>query len=252
MTRSEKFRDVYGYQWAVSEKKERFIKDIIEKYTGREVEFFGLGAGSQERLSGEAKDYGHYVGDPDLHIKGSPYFIEVTGPNVFFCPSESSLWVRPDKVRCAYHALRKRGHTTFLVHVLPKSSVRKHLNKLDLDFLPRNKEKPLTEKARCSLGKILNRSGKKKVQKDMMKMAISLYNRGELFDPDKPKSFDNDVIVVIPFDQDFFDNCKEFKVVRYAKKGIQEEFLEIDRDSPYVKSLSDFFSMLRDENGDKK
>ncbi|EHB91899.1 hypothetical protein [Alistipes indistinctus] len=114
------WKDRYKDSWNKAAKKEKMVIELIESRTGQKVELCGLGAGSNDYLSGSASDYNFTKGDADLHIEDSDFFIEVTGPNIKVNPSDA-LWIRPDKIQNALKKMEKgigKGH--FIIHVIER------------------------------------------------------------------------------------------------------------------------------------
>ena len=62
------WKEAYKEYWEISSKKEIFVKELIESKTGFKTLEVGLGAGSEDFLSGSASDYGLTKGDADLYV----------------------------------------------------------------------------------------------------------------------------------------------------------------------------------------
>lgn len=92
------WKNKYSFLWENSASREEMVKTIIEKETGMEVEYFGTGAGTTDFIDGKSKE----KGNPDLHVKGTDIYIEVTGPFSDRVRAGSPLWFRPDKLNYAY------------------------------------------------------------------------------------------------------------------------------------------------------
>lgn len=67
------WKEAYKEYWEISSKKEIFVKELIESKTGFKTLEVGLGAGSEDFLSGSASDYGLTKGDADLYVLNSSY-----------------------------------------------------------------------------------------------------------------------------------------------------------------------------------
>ena len=76
------WKEAYKEYWEISSKKEIFVKELIESKTGFKTLEVGLGAGSEDFLSGSASDYGLTKGDADLYVIVPDTYVEVTGPNI--------------------------------------------------------------------------------------------------------------------------------------------------------------------------
>lgn len=74
------WKEAYKEYWEISSKKEIFVKELIESKTGFKTLEVGLGAGSEDFLSGSASDYGLTKGDADLYVIVPDTYVEVTGP----------------------------------------------------------------------------------------------------------------------------------------------------------------------------
>lgn len=116
------WKRAYQGTWDVSSKRENTLAQWIEQLTGRKVEINGLGAGTTAFLSGSAEDNGHSKGDADLHIVGTPIYIEVTGPLTSKVPADDPLWFRPDKFENAIQKVDE-GHDTFFAHHCPSENL---------------------------------------------------------------------------------------------------------------------------------
>ena len=100
------WKKAYKDLWNTASSKEEFIKNLIEKETGLEVVPFGLGAESNQFISGSAEEHNKEKGAPDYHIKGTNIYIEVTGPISDRPKPEAGLWLRPDKLNYVYKHLK--------------------------------------------------------------------------------------------------------------------------------------------------
>lgn len=101
------WKEAYKEYWEISSKKEIFVKELIESKTGFKTLEVGLGAGSEDFLSGSASDYGLTKGDADLYVIVPDTYVEVTGPNISVKP-EDTLWIRPDKVKKLFQQTKSR------------------------------------------------------------------------------------------------------------------------------------------------
>jgi hypothetical protein len=119
MTDSDYWKVRYQSAWEQSSKREAWIEGLIKEKTGHELEWVGLGTGTTAFLSGTAAQHGVKKGDPDLRVKGTEIYVEVTGPLVDTVGPSDPLWIRPDKIR---NALDATGHETWVVHHLPKDN----------------------------------------------------------------------------------------------------------------------------------
>lgn len=119
---SNYWKNAYQDTWAASSQRERSLAQWIEKTTGFKVEITGLGAGTNDFISGSASENGHDKGDADLHIINTNIYIEVTGPLSSRVSASSPLWFRPDKFD---NAIRNAagGHDTFFVHHCPSGNL---------------------------------------------------------------------------------------------------------------------------------
>lgn len=121
-TDSNYWKNAYKETWAASSKKEIYMVQWIKENTGLEAEIIGLGAGTDDFISGSASANGYDKGDADLHIKNTNIYIEVTGPLSTRVPAHSPLWFRPDKFNNAVRNAR-RGHDTFFAHHCPSADL---------------------------------------------------------------------------------------------------------------------------------
>lgn len=111
------WKEAYKEFWEASSKKEEFVKELIEKETGATVLEVGLGAGTEDFLSGSAADYGLTKGDADLYVVDSDAYVEVTGPNIKVNLSDT-LWIRPDKVSNSFNKQKEgKGKLHAIVHI---------------------------------------------------------------------------------------------------------------------------------------
>ena len=92
------WKNKYSFLWKESASREQMVKTIIERETGMEVEFVGTGAGTTNFINGQSE----IKGKPDLHVKNTDIFIEVTGPFSDKVKPGAPLWFRPDKIKYAY------------------------------------------------------------------------------------------------------------------------------------------------------
>ena len=111
------WKEAYKEYWEISSKKEIFVKELIESKTGVKTLEVGLGAGSEDFLSGSASDYGLTKGDADLYVIIPDTYVEVTGPNISVKP-EDTLWIRPDKVKNSFNKQKAgKGKLHVIVHI---------------------------------------------------------------------------------------------------------------------------------------
>lgn len=111
------WKEAYKEYWEISSKKEIFVKELIESKTGFKTLEVGLGAGSEDFLSGSASDYGLTKGDADLYVIIPDTYVEVTGPNISVKP-EDTLWIRPDKVKNSFNKQKAgKGKLHVIVHI---------------------------------------------------------------------------------------------------------------------------------------
>lgn len=129
MTDIDYWKKLYQGLWATTGKREEAIAQTIEKLTGRKVNIIGMGAGSDQFLSGNAISHGYKKGDPDMTVEGTNICLEVTGPNINV-PYTVPLWIRPDKIENA------KGHfpakDTWIIHCIENHTIR--TIKLDASF----------------------------------------------------------------------------------------------------------------------
>lgn len=107
------WKNDYFEEWDESSERERKFRSIIEKETGLELEPVGLGAESNEFISGSAEDNGYEKGGADYRVKGTNVYIEITGP-LRPVPEGQPLWFRPDKFQNAIKHID--DHDTFMVN----------------------------------------------------------------------------------------------------------------------------------------
>ena len=111
------WKEAYKEYWEISSKKEIFVKELIESKTGFKTLEVGLGAGSEDFLSGSASDYSLTKGDADLYVIVPDTYVEVTGPNISVKP-EDTLWIRPDKVKNSFNKQKAgKGKLHVIVHI---------------------------------------------------------------------------------------------------------------------------------------
>ena len=115
---SDYWKRAYQNTWSASSAREDRLARWLERITGRKAERSGLGAGTDDFISGSAKANGYSMGDADLHIVGTDIYVEVTGPLSKFVSADKPLWFRPDKFDNAVENAGK-GHDTFFVHHCP-------------------------------------------------------------------------------------------------------------------------------------
>lgn len=80
MSKKTVFKDAFDGTWSASSKKERFVKETLERWTGKTIIDDGFGAGQDERIEGSSSSHGFEVSAPDLQVLGTDVCIEVTGP----------------------------------------------------------------------------------------------------------------------------------------------------------------------------
>ena len=115
------WKEAYKEYWEISSKKEIFVKELIESKTGFKTLEVGLGAGSEDFLSGSASDYGLTKGDADLYVIIPDTYVEVTGPNISVKP-EDTLWIRPDKVKTLSTNKKQAKASCTSLFILQKSN----------------------------------------------------------------------------------------------------------------------------------
>lgn len=71
------WKEAYKEYWEISSKKEIFVKELIESKTGFKTLEVGLGAGSEDFLSGSASDYSLTKGDADLYVIVPDTYLQV-------------------------------------------------------------------------------------------------------------------------------------------------------------------------------
>lgn len=115
------WKNAYKDTWDISSKREEFMINWIRDNTDLKAVPAGLGAGSDEFISGSAAENGLEKGDADLHIVNTNVYVEVTGPLSDKVSVYSPLWFRPDKF---YNAVQnaKKGHDTFFLHHCPSEN----------------------------------------------------------------------------------------------------------------------------------
>lgn len=123
------WKEAYKEYWEISSKKEIFVKELIESKTGFKTLEVGLGAGSEDFLSGSASDYGLTKGDADLYVIVPDTYVEVTGPNISVKP-EDTLWIRPDKVKNSFNKQKAgKGKLHVIVHIAKNQTEWKYSHK---------------------------------------------------------------------------------------------------------------------------
>ena len=108
------WKEKYSFLWDPASKREEIIKKFIEQL-GYKVEYYGLGAGTTNFISGSARDNDKEKGAPDLHIVGTNIFIEVTGSFGKNTKAEDPIWIRTDKLDYA-HKHRFENEEFFVVN----------------------------------------------------------------------------------------------------------------------------------------
>ncbi|CDB81570.1 MULTISPECIES: hypothetical protein [Bacteroides] len=145
------WKEAYKEYWEISSKKEIFVKELIESKTGFKTLEVGLGAGSEDFLSGSASDYGLTKGDADLYVIVPDTYVEVTGPNISVKP-EDTLWIRPDKVKNSFNKQKAgKGKLHVIVHIAkikPNGNIAIRVIMLNKTFFEacRKKEFPLIQR----------------------------------------------------------------------------------------------------------
>ncbi len=129
MTDTDYWKKLYKGLWQKTGEREKALALTIESLTGYKVKVVGLGAGSDDFLSGTAASRGHEKGDADLTVEGTNVSLEVTGPNVNV-PLTSPLWIRPDKITNA--KLHFPEKDTWVVHCIERTTIR--VIRLDAEF----------------------------------------------------------------------------------------------------------------------
>jgi len=116
------WKDAYKQTWGLAAAREKALSQFIKDETGLEVQTNGLGAGTEEYISGSAQQNGYTKGDADFCIPQFNVYIEVTGPLTDRVSIASALWFRPDKIENAIANIA-HGHKTFLVHHCPSQNL---------------------------------------------------------------------------------------------------------------------------------
>lgn len=116
------WKNAYKDLWGESSKREEYMAQWITENTGLNVEIVGLGAGTNDFISGSANENGYEKGDADLHIINTDVYVEVTGPLSSNVSIYSPLWFRPDKFNNAVRNSRI-GHDTFFAHHCPSQNL---------------------------------------------------------------------------------------------------------------------------------
>jgi hypothetical protein len=129
MADTDYWKKLYQGLWEKTGEREKALAQTIENLTGHKVKIVGLGAGSDEFLSGTAVSHGHEKGDADMTVEGTNINLEVTGPNIHV-PRTNPLWVRPDKIKNAKSHFSKKD--TWVVHCIERTTIR--VIRLDADF----------------------------------------------------------------------------------------------------------------------
>lgn len=107
------WKNAYQDTWGASSARETRLSEFLTQKTGRKLCPVGLGAESNEYISGSARRNGYEKGGADFHVEGTNIYVEVTGPLVKSVKSDAPLWFRPDKLN---NALSHSDHDVFLVH----------------------------------------------------------------------------------------------------------------------------------------
>ena len=129
MTDTDYWKKLYQGLWKKTGEREKALAQTIENLTGHKVKIVGLGAGSDDFLSGTAVSHGHEKGDADMTVESTNISLEVTGPNIHV-PSTAPLWIRPDKIKNAKLHFRKKD--TWVVHCVERTTIR--VIRLDAEF----------------------------------------------------------------------------------------------------------------------
>lgn len=112
------WKDQYSHTWQRASARETAIIERIKRETGRAVSPCGLGAGSDEYLSGTAASRGYEKGSADLQVLGTNIYLEVTGPQSKAVVLTAPLWIRPDKLQNA--RTHYPDHETWVIHWLER------------------------------------------------------------------------------------------------------------------------------------
>lgn len=115
------WKRAYSSQWDRSSRRERELAEKIQENVQCTIDYNGLGAGSSEFIHGTAEENGSEKGDPDLHVRGTNIYVEVTGPLRSNVSSDKPLWVRPDKIDNAERQIGE--HETFIAHNCPSENL---------------------------------------------------------------------------------------------------------------------------------
>ena len=128
------WKNAYHQTWSDASERERGLIEMIQKVTGADVIENGLGTGSNNFINGNAASNGYQKGDPDLRVKGTDIYIEVTGPLSTNISVLAPLWFRPDKLNNAIKNMS--AHDTFLAHHCPSLNLWRVIH-IDVQFSER-------------------------------------------------------------------------------------------------------------------
>lgn len=240
--RREALRDRYEKWWSFSNAREKKIKELLEERLGTEVVPYGLGAMSDKRITGSARDNGFEPADPDLYIKKYDSFVEVTGPLKPFIHPKDALFVNPDKIENARRK-SKKGKSVWLVHVLDRKGVREQIlslgNLLPADIRKELSQYCLTDHARCKLGKLYDLMEKGRVTKqEVVTKVVRYYKKGILY---RAGCRETSIVRCFRMDEEFAARFNE-ATVRFGG----ESFVQIPSDYEGIKTLSEMVSDIKE------
>lgn len=236
-------RDKYEHQWPLSNKKEQYIADLLEKRLGVKVIAYGAGALSTERFYGKIKN--HRAGDPDLKITEYEMFAEVTGPCPLTVSEKDTLWFNQCKLLNALARIVKgEGENTFLVHLLLRHGVKEQILQALAPYAKDPvynviKQGNLTDSARCVLGKTCSKVEKGFIPASVLfEKAVSFQKKRNLVG----ETSELPLIRCIHATYDFLMTYKD-KAVPKFKDGV-ERFVVVPADSKYIISFDDMCDFI--------
>jgi len=118
------WKEAYKDIWETSQKREEKIRKIIEK-EGFDVDPYGLGAEDDSYIPGKPEKHGHEKADPDLKVKDTETYIEVTGTDKSSVNPSDDIWIRPDKIK---KKIDNPEMDIWLVHVLDNENLTRCIN----------------------------------------------------------------------------------------------------------------------------
>ena len=125
MEDSDYWKKRYNKTWDQSSEREEKMKHFLESNFNVKVSESGLGAGTNDYITGTAANNGFTKGDADLHIENTSVYIEVTGPLSTFVKPSAPLWFRPDKIQNAINNIPQ--HKTILAHNCPNADLWRYI-----------------------------------------------------------------------------------------------------------------------------